>query len=293
MIKKIELTGFEYTEEPHIIFEDGAYAVLYKPRGLPTAPLRPEEKDSLLHWFLHRRPEAGTVCGKKEIEAGLIHRLDTPTCGLILIAKTQPAFDALNRMQEHHLIEKTYFAFTEKNGAPVPPVIESQFRSFGPKGKKTAPVFRGSKKFEAGKKMYTTTIIGCKETGGKSAVTCSLTQGFRHQVRVHLASVGMPICGDALYNPSFGADFSETAQEKIDGHRYPLQLYAVGISFPDLARVSLAHLTLKKDIAKAVLKPHSAHKPCKKNETADSKNLTEESFCRISFSLPQPDKMIL
>ena len=213
---------------------------------------------------------------KKKIEAGLIHRLDTPTCGLVLIAKTQKAFNAIHLMQERNLIEKTYFAFTEKSASQIPPVIESQFRAFGPKGRKTVPVFRSSKRFEPGKKTYHTKILEIKEAGTKSAVTCSLTQGFRHQVRTHLASAGMPICGDALYSPFFGADFPNTVQKDIIRHLYPLQLYAVGITFPDLSWTNVNRKNIND----------------KKSAATITASKETSSHSKISFWLPPPDKMI-
>ena len=267
----VKPADFAYKNKPLILFEEERYAVLYKPRGMPTAPLRSMEKNSLLYWFLTLRPKAAGVFGKKKIEAGLIHRLDTPTCGLVLIAKTQNAFNAIHLMQERNLIEKTYFAFTEKSASQIPPVIESQFRAFGPKGKKTVPVFRSSKRFEPGKKTYHTKILEIKEAGTKSAVTCSLTQGFRHQVRTHLASAGMPICGDVLYSPFFGADFPNTLQKDIVHHLYPLQLYAVGITFPDLNRKNIND---------------------KKSAATITASKETSSHAKISFWLPPPDKMI-
>lgn len=272
----VKPADFAYKNKPLILFEEERYAVLYKPRGMPTAPLRSMEKNSLLYWFLTLRPKAAGVFGKKKIEAGLIHRLDTPTCGLVLIAKTQKAFNAIHLMQERNLIEKTYFAFTEKSASQIPPVIESQFRAFGPKGRKTVPVFRSSKRFEPGKKTYHTKILEIKEAGTKSAVTCSLTQGFRHQVRTHLASAGMPICGDALYSPFFDTDFPNTLQKDIVRHLYPLQLYAVGITFPDLSWTNVNRKNIND----------------KKSAATITASKETSSHSKISFWLPPPDKMI-
>ena len=272
----VKPADFAYKNKPLILFEEERYAVLYKPRGMPTAPLRSMEKNSLLYWFLTLRPKAAGVFGKKKIEAGLIHRLDTPTCGLVLIAKTQKAFNAIHLMQGRNLIEKTYFAFTEKSAYQIPPVIESQFRAFGPKGKKTVPVFRSSKRFEPGKKTYRTKILEIKEAGTKSAVTCSLTQDFRHQVRTHLASAGMPICGDVLYSPFFDTDFPNTLQKDIVHHLYPLQLYAVGITFPDLSWTNVNRKNIND----------------KKSAATITASKETSSHSKISFWLPPPDKMI-
>jgi len=138
----------------------------------------------------------------------------------------------------------------------LPYIISSQFRSYGPKGKMVLPVFYGMRDFSSTAKIYTTNIIDINDLDDSAPrVTCTLTQGFRHQVRAHLASIGLPIYGDPLYNEKF-KDFP---QEKIEDHSYPLQLYAVGLSFPE---------------------------PKKNFKLEDSKDY-------VSFLLQPPDKMIL
>lgn len=237
------LINCEFSSQAEVIFENEAYGVLYKPRGMPTAPLAQNEEGTLLSWFLKKYPETSSVRGKKEIEAGLVHRLDTATSGLVLIAKNQESYDALNLMQANNLIKKTYTAFVDRSDEAVlepdfsqsnlPYRISSQFRSYGPKGKKVLPVFYGMRDFSPAGKMYTTNIIDINDFPSKDnsvlKVTCTLTQGFRHQVRAHLASIGLPIYGDPLYN----GKFKDFPQEKIDYHSYPLQLYAIGLSFPE------------------------------------------------------------
>ncbi|UTC63313.1 RNA pseudouridine synthase [Treponema sp. OMZ 788] len=263
------LVDCKFSSKIEVIFENEAYAVLYKPRGIPTAPLSADEEGTLISHFLKRCPEAYAVKGKKDIEAGLIHRLDTATSGLVLIAKNQETYDALDLMQSNNLIKKTYAAFTDINDAAdlnpdfspssLPYRISSQFRSYGPKGKKVLPVFYGMRGFCSTGKIYTTNIIEIINfpPRGNSVpmVSCTLTQGFRHQVRAHLASIGLPIYGDPLYN----GKFKDFPQEKIDYHSYPLQLYAIGLSFPE---------------------------PKKNFKLEDPKEY-------VSFSLRPPDKMIL
>ena len=260
------LIDCKFSSQAEVIFENEAYAVLYKPRGMPTAPLSENEEGTLVSWFLKSCPEAALVKGKKDIEAGLVHRLDTATSGLVLIAKNQESYDALNLMQVNNLIKKTYTAFTDVDDKAalnpdfsqfnLPYRISSQFRSFGPKGKKVLPVFYGMRDFSSTAKIYTTNIIDINDADDSAPrVTCTLTQGFRHQVRAHLASIGLPIYGDPLYN----GKFKDFPQEKIEDHSYPLQLYAIGLSFPE---------------------------PKKNFKLEDSKGY-------VSFLLQPPDKMIL
>ena len=270
--------------EPCIVRETAHWAVVYKPPHLPTAPLRADECNTLVYWFLHRakakenapsdgisdgmqtdalldatqidaqepaieyglRSREARVHGKKEIEAGLLHRLDTDTRGLVLFAKDQAVYDFLAARQEAGQMIKTYCAFVEpcRLDAAVNRMaaVESQFRNFGPGAKRVAPVFPGSRHYKKDGRLYTTVIeavdmlpfsIGGNDTVPQTAcesrpsppvirVYCRLSRGYRHQVRAHLAAAGLPIAGDPLYAPQ-GAEAPPVS----------LQLYAVSLEFPD------------------------------------------------------------
>lgn len=221
--------------EPRIVAETASWALLYKPHGMPSAPLREDEGGTLLSWLLSTRPEAALVEGRKRIERGLMHRLDTGTAGLVLAAKNQAAYESLQKSQEAGLLEKRYEAvcpFDEIEGPAfreaarpliLPLIVESRFRPFGPKGREVRASFPGDSRYSESARIYTTTIheaLSVRIDGGEFRIfRCSLTLGYRHQVRVHLACIGYPIVGDPLYNPI-----------PSDG---PLRLTAVGISFPD------------------------------------------------------------
>ena len=308
--------------EPCVIRETAHWAVVYKPPRLPTAPLRAEERNTLVYWFLHRAEAGATgyaddtqdpsaeygqriqevrsgnkreietasirvreaqVHGKKAIEAGLLHRLDTDTRGLVLFAKEQAVYDFLAARQEAGRIIKTYCAFVEPNLSPIradngygfditdlsaikglsaaqekiaaqlPRSLESQFRNFGPGAKRVAPVFPGSRQYKKDGRLYTTVIEALEElplpveelrlsvdipppspvdvsvsTSPLIRVRCRLSRGYRHQVRAHLASIGLPIVGDPLYAPQ-KAETVRGAENRGVG----LQLYAVKLEFPD------------------------------------------------------------
>lgn len=295
--------------EPCVIRETAHWAVVYKPPRLPTAPLRAEEQNTLVYWFLHndetrgiglsgntqinappdnmqrdvselpadygrrirevrsgdrQEPETASirvweaqVRGKKAIEAGLLHRLDTDTRGLVLFAKDQSVYDFLAARQEAGQIIKTYCAFVEpcRPDAAVHRIaaVESQFRNFGPGAKMVAPVFPGSRQYKKDGRLYTTVIEALEElplpveelrlsvdipppspvdvsvsTSPLIRVRCRLSRGYRHQVRAHLASIGLPIVGDPLYAPQ-KAETVRGAENRGVG----LQLYAVKLEFPD------------------------------------------------------------
>lgn len=132
IIEKIfSIPTFDYNRaEPCIVRETDHWAVVYKPSHLPTAPLRADERNTLVYWFLHSpevqkqsaeyglRSREAQVRGKKAIEAGLLHRLDTDTRGLVLFAKDQAVYDFLAARQEAGQMIKTYCAFVEPNRVP-------------------------------------------------------------------------------------------------------------------------------------------------------------------------------
>lgn len=220
--------------EPVIHAETAAWALVHKPHDMPTAPLVADEEGTLLSWFLNKVPDAAHVIGRKPIEHGLVHRLDTSTQGLVLIAKTTQAYIFFNELQQEGHISKRYYAFcagksniitnmTVKLQDEFPKKIASQFRAFGPGRREVRPIFPQDRQFEDGGKMYTTTIENVVQNNvdliPSTDFSCSLTRGYRHQVRVHLASLGYPIIGDQIYN--------------AQTYSTPLQLYAFGISFID------------------------------------------------------------
>ena len=295
MQKNIDMVmaAFDYNRaEPCIVRETAHWAVVYKPPHLPTAPLRADECNTLVYWFLHRAKAKGSappdgmqtdalldatqidaqeppaaeyglrspeaqVRGKKAIEAGLLHRLDTDTRGLVLFAKDQAVYDFLAARQKAGQMIKTYCAFVEpcRLDAAVNRMaaVESQFRNFGPGAKRVAPVFSGSRHYKKDGRLYTTVIeavdmlpssiggndtvaqIACEscpsQTGAERRlirVRCRLSHGYRHQVRAHLAAAGLPIAGDPLYAPQR----AETAHG-MENTGMSLQLYAVKLEFPD------------------------------------------------------------
>lgn len=145
----------------------------------------------------------------------MVHRLDNLTKGLVLIARNQKAYDALMQQQKKDMIIKEYRAVTTTGRSidegfepflqyPItdgPVRITSYFRSFGPGGKSVRPVAT-SKRYMKGK-VYSTEIVPVSE----NEYLCTITKGFRHQIRSHLAWAGHPINGDVQYGGVPSDDF--------------------------------------------------------------------------------------
>jgi len=233
--------------------EELPFAVIYKPKALASAPITAEDKDNAFYQAAELFPKLLEVQGKKAIEHGLLHRLDTATDGLLLIAASQDFYDYMLCEQEEGRFIKYYKASCkldnnncrELGGFPIecpavsgwlpnPPapkadfhpfVIESYFRAFGKGGKEVRPVTEKSGMAalkKVGKlKLYKTELVTLENCGESVNVVCKISQGFRHQVRCHLAWAGLPIINDPIYNAkSLGTSeplqFSATALEFIN-----------------------------------------------------------------------------
>ncbi|MBQ7158319.1 MAG: RNA pseudouridine synthase [Treponema sp.] len=198
------------------------FLVLDKPSGLPSAPLH-EGDDSALTQALSLFPDIASVSGRKTVERGLVHRIDTATRGCVLIASTQESYDFFLQMQAEGGFIKNYEAKVDtlssaeiekmmSDGFPSPPMdysalavgktitVESRFRGYGSRGASVRPVTENACRAALKKSspvLYRTTIT----LQDKNTALCRISAGYRHQVRCHLAWLGLPVKNDSLYNP--------------------------------------------------------------------------------------------
>jgi 23S rRNA pseudouridine1911/1915/1917 synthase len=168
-----------------IVFEDDHLLVLDKPAGLVVHPGAGNPAGTLLNALLYRDPKLTQVP-----RAGIVHRLDKDTSGLLVVARSLPAQTALVAMLAARDIHRRYVAVV--NGVPVAG------------GTVDAPLDRHP----------TDRLRRAVRDGGRPAVThyrvrekfrahallqCELESGRTHQIRVHMAHAGWPLVGDPLY----------------------------------------------------------------------------------------------
>jgi len=176
-----------------IRYQDDQLVIVDKPPGMPSHPLRPGEIGCAANGLLARFPEmAGT--GYDDRQPGLVNRLDNDTSGLLLAARSPEMFAALRAALEAGQIEKSYLALVTR---PVRP--QSIELSLAP-----SPRHRSRVEVNALGRAAKSVVHACRGHGELFLVEVRASRAYRHQVRAHLAAIGAPILGDALYGGAFG-----------------------------------------------------------------------------------------
>ena len=178
-----------------IVYEDDDLVVVNKPAGLVVHPAPGHYTGTLVNALLHHCPNLSGIGGVAR--PGIVHRLDQDTSGLIVVAKSQPAMDGLVRaFSSHANIEKTYLAVCHGRPRLEAGRIENLIGRHPVDRKRMAIVEKN------GKVAITNWRVFDSSRRQTTAIECRIETGRTHQIRVHMASLGCPVIGDAVYGKS-------------------------------------------------------------------------------------------
>ncbi|MYL24841.1 23S rRNA pseudouridine(1911/1915/1917) synthase RluD [Halomonas alkaliantarctica] len=201
-----------------VVFEDDAVMVVNKPAGMVVHPAAGNPDGTLLNALLHHHPALAQLP-----RAGIVHRLDKDTTGLMMVAKTLPAQTALVEQLQARTVSRQYDAVvigTPVAGGTVDAPIgrhpkERKRQAVNASGKPAVTHFRVVERFRA-----------------HTHVRCQLETGRTHQIRVHMAHARYPLIGDPLYGgrPKLPPGAAEPLKEIL--REFPRQaLHARKLSF--------------------------------------------------------------
>ncbi|MFQ5514173.1 MAG: RluA family pseudouridine synthase [Myxococcota bacterium] len=179
-----------------IVYEDGDLIVIDKPAGLVVHPAAGHREGTLVHALLHHCRDLSGVGGV--LRPGIVHRLDKDTSGLLVAAKNDTAHQALAAQFKTHSIEREYLALVR--GAPP----EGHGTIDAAIGRNPRDRKRFSTHAARGRRAVTHWRVE-RRLGSLSLLRIRLETGRTHQIRVHLASVGLPVAGDPVYGGGRGA----------------------------------------------------------------------------------------
>ena len=174
-----------------ILFEDDDMLVVNKAPGMVVHPAPGHFSGTLVNALLHHCPHLAGIGGVAR--PGIVHRLDQYTSGAIVVAKSQRAMEALAKaFASHSSVEKTYLAVCRGRPRLDSGRIENLIGRHPVDRKRMAILERG------GKRAVTNWRV-VKHADGLSVVECRIETGRTHQIRVHMAFLGCPVIGDAVY----------------------------------------------------------------------------------------------
>jgi 23S rRNA pseudouridine1911/1915/1917 synthase len=180
-----------------VVHEDAAVLVIDKPAGLVVHPGSGNWEGTMLNALLHHVPVARDLP-----RAGIVHRLDKETSGLLVVAKTEAAQASLVKQLQARSVKRTYLALvrgrTGQEGSVDAPIgrhpVQRTRMAVVASGKPAVTHYRVRERFAA-----------------HTLLECDLETGRTHQIRVHLASIGHPLEGDPVYAGRGPAIFARQA----------------------------------------------------------------------------------
>ncbi|MBI5505659.1 MAG: RluA family pseudouridine synthase [Deltaproteobacteria bacterium] len=172
-----------------VLFEDAFVVAVNKPAGMVVHPAVGNRSGTLVNAVLGRYP--GAALPGEPTRAGIVHRLDRDTSGVILVARTVAAHESLARQFRERTVKKVYWAV-------VLGKVAGEGRIDAPIGRHPSDRKRMSTRGRPARSAVTD-VRPLESFGGATLIEARPLTGRTHQIRVHLAARGWPILGDSVY----------------------------------------------------------------------------------------------
>jgi 23S rRNA pseudouridine1911/1915/1917 synthase len=235
-----------------IVFEDEHIIVVNKPAGLVVHPGAGNWSGTLLNGLLHHCPQLFKVP-----RAGIVHRLDKDTSGLMVVGKTLAAQTDLVRQLQSRTVKREYFALVWGTPHLHGTIDASMGRSQKDRVKMAVSTSLSAKPAIT---HYKRIAEGSLDRRPVSLVRCSLETGRTHQIRVHMQHLGFALVGDTVYGKQHLSGFF---------HRQALQARRLGLTHPATGEACEWRVPLAADFAELCAQAGIAEPPIEENfETA-------------------------
>jgi 23S rRNA pseudouridine1911/1915/1917 synthase len=232
-----------------VVFEDESILVVDKPAGTQVHPARNathsvaggpsavEKTGTVANWLVARYPAIAQI-GEDPMRPGIVHRLDKNTSGLLVVAKTQEAFEALKRLFAHRKVTKTYLALVHGHIDPKEGVIDTPIARAATLRKQSVATENTRTRGTVRQALTEYSVL--ERYPDFDFVEARPKTGRMHQIRVHLASIGHPVVGDFLYGTKITrAQDKALSRHFLHAHKLSFTLFDRDYSFesplpPDL-----------------------------------------------------------
>lgn len=212
-LPKEEVLEYQAQDIPlNIIYEDEALAIINKPQGMVVHPSAGHPSGTMVNALMYHIKDLSSINGV--VRPGIVHRIDKDTSGLLMVAKTDEAHQALAAELKAKKSLRKYLAIVHGNLPNDRGMIEAPIGRSEKDRKKQAVTAKG--------KEAVTRFTVLERFRDYSLVELQLETGRTHQIRVHMAYIGHPVAGDPLYGP----------RKTLSGHGQFLHAETLGLTHP-------------------------------------------------------------
>jgi len=227
--------------ELQLVQEHEHWVIVDKPAGQASTPLLGRAGNSVAELLLERYPAMQGI-GYRPSEAGLLHRLDTQTSGLLLAARTQDAFRRLRQALQRGQIVKRYYAVVHSDPSFTRRTIDLPLKPH-PKNRRKVLVRPAT---DLRSKAARTELSVVRLGPVWMLLDVAVDHAYRHQIRAHLGHIGFPLAGDVLYGATPLAELP---------NRHALHAHTISWPGDEQLASFTAHSPLPPDLETLISKP--------------------------------------